>query len=70
MPPFQVKYPVACGIASLGYDHMELLGMLTFFTELPFALAINFHEESNFLLQQICKKSAYLMTPESNTAYF
>lgn len=24
---FQVKSPVACGIASLGYDHMELLGI-------------------------------------------
>lgn len=49
---------------------MELLGMLTFFTELPFALAINFCEESDILLQQICKKSAYLMTPESNKAHF
>lgn len=23
---FQVENPVVCGIASLGYDHMEILG--------------------------------------------
>lgn len=48
---FQIKEPVVCGVASLGMDHMEVLGEL--FSEI-FILLLT--DSCNFICCKICGK--------------